>query len=185
VIAALAVAAVAAVAAAVPLVRLSFPGRTLLVASIRTSLFVPTIVLGLGAQQLLQASDVSRGWFTLTLLLGVLAWPLLVAVLIGVLRGADPRAWETALTLGASPVAAALAQLRDVRPALVGCLLAAAGRVTAETGCAALLWGYSPPSAPDTGCCGGNQALAVGIVLLGLALAANLIIACREGRVRT
>lgn len=177
-----------ALALAVALVRSRFPGRVFLIALVRCSLFVPTIVVGSGALWLLNTDLIAPGWLALTLLLALLALPVIAALLIGVLQSADPRAWETALTLGASPLRAALAQLRDLRPALRATLLVGAGRVTAEAGCAALVWGGTGPN----GCvgagllgCGSTESVALSIVLLALALMVNLILAWRESRVET
>jgi tungstate transport system permease protein len=184
VLAALVLAAVAAAVVAVPLVRVRFVGRALVVGLIRSSLFVPTVLLGLSAQWLLGEVSLPRNWLTLTLLLALLAWPLLVALLTGVLRTADPRAWETAITLGATPVGAAIAQFRDTRAAVHASLVAAAGRVTAETGCATLFWGgglWCLPASPIAG----PEALAVGIALLAIALLANLALAWYEERTET
>ncbi len=180
----------AALALAVFLVRARFPGRMLLIALVRCSLFVPTVVLGVGALWLLSEGLIAPNWATFTLLLAVVAMPVPAALLIGVLRSADPRAWETAITLGASPLRAALAQLRDQRPALRATLLVAAGRVTAEAGCAALVWGGGGTEASNcfgTGLvgCGGAESVALSIVLLAVALVVNLLIAWRETRLET
>ena len=100
------------------------------------------------------------------------------------------RAWETALTLGASRWRAALTVMHEVRFGLAAAVVAAFGRVIAEVGCSMMVGGnilhhtrnIPTAIALETSKGAFAQGIALGIVLVVLALGLNMGVAFFRGR---
>lgn len=185
---ALAVASVPALGAAYVLAHTNFRGKAFLVALLHALLAVPTVAVGLLLFLLLSRSGPLGALgllFTPTAVaLGqfIIALPILTAFAYNALRPRVAIVRETALTLGATRVQALLTVLRECRAGLVAALLAGFGRIISEVGCALLVGGNIAGStrtlptaiALDTATGQYTQGIALGIVLLLLALLASL-----------
>jgi tungstate transport system permease protein len=173
-----------------------FPGRRLAIALVNTSLAIPAVVVGLTLYLLLSRSGPLGEWrllFTQTaMVLGqiVLALPLLIAMAHTALQAADRRAWETARMLGASRLRAIGTLMYEVRFGLMAALLASFGRIIAEVGASMMLGGNilhytrNIPTAIALETSKGEfaQGIALGLVLLVLAFALNLLLHLFQGK---
>lgn len=175
-----------------------FPGRRLLISIFSTLLSVPAVVVGLTLYILLSRHGPMGDWkllFTQTaMVLGqiALSFPILVAMGHAALQAADIRAWETALTLGASPLRAFYSVMREVRFGLLAALLAAFGRIIAEVGASMMLGGNimhytrNIPTAIALETSKGefSRGIALGLVLLALAFSLNTLLHHAQGKGR-
>jgi tungstate transport system permease protein len=120
----------------------------------------------------------------------LLSFPLLVALSHAAFQAADRRVWETSVTLGAKPYRAFMTLLHEIRFGLIAALLAGFGRIIAEVGCSMMvggnILGYTRniPTAIALETTKGEfaQAIALGMVLLALALLLNGLLAFFQGR---
>jgi tungstate transport system permease protein len=174
----------------------SFPGRRLLVSVFNTALSIPAVVVGLTLYILLSKSGPLGEWRLLftqdAMILGqiLLCFPLLVAMAHSALQASDRRAWETALTLGANPLRALLTILHETRFGLVGALVASFGRIIAEVGSSMMLGGNilnytrNIPTAIALETSKGSfaEGIALGLVLLSLALFLNILLGQVQGK---
>ena len=173
-----------------------FPGRRLLISIFSTLLSVPAVVVGLTLYLLLSRHGPMGDWKLLftqsAMVLGqiALSFPILVAMGHAALQAADKRAWETALTLGASPVRAFYSVMREVRFGLLAALLAAFGRIIAEVGASMMLGGNimhytrNIPTAIALETSKGefSRGIALGLVLLTLAFSLNALLHHVQGK---
>jgi tungstate transport system permease protein len=168
-----------------------FPGRRLVELLLKTLTALPTVVVGLLIYTLLSR----RGPFgalgllytQTAMVIGetVLITPLMAALTMAVVGGADPRIEETALTLGASHLRAALTVLAEMRRGLLAAVATGFGRLVSELGVALMAGGnilgstrtMTTAIALETG--KGEFALgfALGLILLAIALAVNVVVA--------
>lgn len=175
---------------------LSFPGRRLLVSIFNTALSIPAVVVGLTLYILLSKAGPLGEWRLLftqdAMILGqfFLCFPLLVAMSHAALQSSDRRAWETALTLGASPLRAFLTLLHENRFGLVGAIVAGFGRIIAEVGSSMMLGGNilnytrNIPTAIALETSKGSfaEGIALGLVLLVMALVLNILLGHMQGK---
>ena len=167
-----------------------FAGSGMVEVLLRTATAIPTVVVGLIVYALLSR----RGFFgplgllytRTAIVIGemMLATPLVAALTVGIVRNADARIRDTALTLGAPAWRAALELMRETRPALVAALATAFGRVISELGIAVMVGGniegqtrtMATAIALETS--KGEFALgfALGLVLLSVALGVNVVV---------
>ena len=106
-----------------------------------------------------------------------------------VFQGADRRAWETALTLGASPWRALLTLIHELRFGLLAAVVAAYGRIIAEVGSSMMVGGNirnvtrNIPTAIALETSKGEfaQGIALGLVLLLMALVLNFAVGVFQG----
>lgn len=173
-----------------------FPGRRVLVTGFNSLMAVPAVVVGLTVYLLLSRAgpfgDLKLLFTQTAMVVGqtVLALPLLVAMAHAALQSADLRAWETALTLGASRPRALVTVMHEVRFALMAAVIAAFGRVIAEVGVSLMVGGNilhytrNIPTAIALETSKGEfaQGIALGIVLLFLALLLNFLLNLFQGR---
>jgi tungstate transport system permease protein len=165
----------------------SFRGRRAAVAVINALMALPTVVVGLVVYALLSRSGPLGGAGLLytrgAMVIGqaVLAFPIVAGLAIGALEHVDPRLRPTAWTLGAGRAATAWLVVREARFALVAAGAAAFGRVFSEVGVSMMLGGnlkgetrnLATGIALETGKGEFALGLALGAVLLGVALAVN------------
>ncbi len=187
---------VPALALAFLLAYVSFPGRRFLVSVFSTLLSVPAVVVGLTLYLLLSRQGPLGEWrllFTQTaMVLGQMAlcFPILVAMGHAALQSADRRAWETARTLGAGTIKTVFTVLREVRFGLFAAMLAAYGRIIAEVGASMMLGGnilhhtrnIPTAIALETSKGAFAQGIALGMVLLLLAFALNILLQYFQGK---
>ena len=195
-LAAVALTALPAVACGFLLARLRFFGRRAIVVALQALLSFPTVVIGLVVYLLLSRRG-PLGAFELlftpwAIMIGyvIIAAPILVVFTVSAVQGADPRIYETARALGACPLQAALTTLREVRFAVMAGIVNAFGRVVSEVGCALLVGGNiagltrNMPTAIALETAKGEfaQGIALGMVLIVLALGVNVLLAALQGR---
>jgi len=172
-----------------------FPGKRALVTLLNTLLAVPTVVVGLtlyvllsrhGPLGSLQLLFTVRG-----IILGeaVLVLPIVTTFTLTAVARIDRDVRKTALALGASPGQAFWTVMREARFGVLAAVIAAFGRVISEVGVAMILGGNidrftrTMTTAIVLNVDMGNLALALalGIVLLGVALAVNVLLQSLQG----
>ena len=174
----------------------NFPGRRALITIVNALVALPAVVVGLLLYMLLSSSGPFGGWRLLftqgAMIIGqmILAFPLLVAMIHISLQGVDLSAWQTARTLGAGIFRAMLTIMREVRFGLIAAIVAGFGRVVSEVGCSIMVGGNilhhtrNIPTAIALETSKGEfeQGIALGAVLITLALALNFAVATVRGR---
>jgi tungstate transport system permease protein len=173
-----------------------FPGRRLLITTFNTLLALPAVVVGLTIYMLLSRNgpmgDLRLLFTQSAMVIGqiVLCFPLLVAVSHAAFQAADKSAWETAITLGARPWQAMMTLMYEVRFGLIAAVIAGFGRIIAEVGSSMMvggnILGYTRniPTAIALETSKGEfaQGIALGFVLLMLALALNFTLMFFQGK---
>lgn len=173
-----------------------FPGRRALIVTVQTLLALPTVVVGLVVYLLLTRNGPLGDYELLFsqpgMILGqaVLAFPILTAMTLAAVQGIDARVAETARTLGASPLRAALTVLTEARFPVMVAIATGFGRVLSEVGCAMMVGGniagvtrnITTAIALETSKGEFAQGIALGVVLVVLALTVNFLIAFLQGR---
>ncbi len=173
-----------------------FPGHWFIVTLNNTLLAIPTVVIGLILVLLLSRSgpfgDLRLLFTQPAMILGqiLICFPLLVAMLHMAYQGVSRHAWETARALGCSRVKTLWLITLEVRFAVIAALVTAFGRVIAEVGCAMMVGGniagytrtITTSIALETTKGEYVQGIALGIVLLVLALVLNLMVGVSRGR---
>ncbi len=168
-----------------------FRGRRTLRLVTDTALSFPTVVIGLIVYAFLTRRGPLGDWellFTVPGMaagLAILALPIVVSHTAAGIEGLDQRLRTTALTLGASPLRLALTTLREARFAVILALAMAFGRVASEVGIAMMVGGnikwhtrtITTAIALETGKGQFAEGIALGLVLLAIALAVNLLLA--------
>jgi len=121
----------------------------------------------------------------------ILCLPLLVAMSHAALQAADRRAWETTVTLGARHWQKAMLTLMyEVRFGLIAAVVAAFGRIIAKVGSSMMVGGNilnytrNIPTAIALETSKGEfaQGIALGLVLLLLALVLNFSLSLLQGK---
>jgi tungstate transport system permease protein len=193
---ALAIAAPVAVVLGYALAQTRFPGRRVLIVLIQGLLSFPTVVVGLVLYILLTRQGPLGSWQLLftqdAMIMGqaVIAFPVLAAFALAAVQGADPRAHETAVSLGASRLRAALTTLLEVRFAVVAGVFNGFGRVISEVGCAMMVGGNiagitrNIPTAIALETSKGDfaQGIALGVVLMLFALTISVALGLLQGK---
>jgi tungstate transport system permease protein len=167
-----------------------FRGKHHVEVAVNTCMALPTVVIGL-----LVYSFISRRGplgtygllFTPTaMIIGqfILATPIVIALSLSATKAIDARVGETARTLGANAVQRAMAILNEARYSIIVAIVAGFGRVIAEVGSAMILGGnihgytrtMTTAIALETGKGEFALAMALGIILLIIALSVNAIV---------
>ena len=175
---------------------LRYRGRRTMIAGFSALQSIPAVVVGLTVYLVLSRSgplgDLKLLFTHTSMIIGqvLLSFPLLVALSHAAFQAADRRVWETSVTLGAKPVRAFLTLIHEIRFGLIAALLAGFGRIIAEVGCSMMvggnILGYTRniPTAIALETTRGEfaQAIALGMVLLALALLLNGMLAFFQGR---
>jgi tungstate transport system permease protein len=173
-----------------------FWGRRAALTVVNTALAFPTVVVGL----LLYGTLSRRGplgdigwlytWQAIVVGDVVLALPIAAALSAAAIQGVDPRIRRTAETLGAGSWLTAWTVTREARFALAAVITAAFGQVVAEIGTAMIVGGNIRGStrtlttavALYTSQGDFGMALALGFILLALALLVNIALQVLQGR---
>jgi tungstate transport system permease protein len=165
-----------------------FRGKNSLVTVFSTLMALPTTVVGLFGYAFLSKSG-PLGFMGLlftpsAIIIGeaILCFPIITAFAISTTQGINPLVRQTALTLGASPFQASLAVFLEGRIGYLVCVAAGFARVIAEVGSAMMLGGnikghtrtLTTAIALETGKGEFSLGMALGIILLILALAVNI-----------
>lgn len=190
------IAVVPAMALGFVLAMVSFPGRWLVITINNALLAVPTVVVGLALYLVLSRSGPLGDWRLLftqpAMIFGqvLLCFPILVSMSHSAFQSLDKRAWETARTLGASVLYSVVTLVKEARFALLAAWVAGFGRIISEVGCSMMIGGNimsftrNIPTAIALETSKGEfaQGVALGMVLLILALVLNFILASVQGR---
>jgi len=161
-----------------------------------TMLALPTVVIGLLVYSVLSRRGVfgSLGWlYTQKAMIAgqiILITPIVVAFTIAAVGRIDDRYRRTALTLGASTWQAALVILREARFSIMAAIVAAFGRVISEIGISMMLGGNAKGFTRTMTTAMALEydkgefvlALGLGIVLLSISLAVNVLLGYVQGR---
>lgn len=175
---------------------LDFPGRRLVVVMFQTLMSIPAVVVGLTVYLMLSRhgpfGDLKLLFSQTAMVIGqmLLAFPIIVALGYSAFQAAGRRGWETARTLGAGRLRAFLTLLHEVRIGLFVALAAAFGRIISEVGVSMMvggnILGYTRniPTAIALESSKGEfaQGIALGIVLILIALTLNLSLHLFQGR---
>jgi tungstate transport system permease protein len=173
-----------------------FWGRRAALTVVNTALAFPTVVVGLLLYGLLSRRGPLGGlgwlytWQAIVIGDVILALPIAAALSAAAIQGVDPRVRRTAETLGAGPWRAAWTVAREARVAHAAVINAAFGQVVAEIGAAMIVGGNIRGStrtlttavALHTSQGDFGFALALGLVLLMMALVVNVMLQVLQGR---
>jgi tungstate transport system permease protein len=173
-----------------------FPGQRALVVFVQALLSFPTVVVGLVVYMLLSRRGplgVLDLLFTPSaIILGyvLIALPILVVFTISAVQGGDPRVYETARCLGAGRLRAAGTTLWEVRFGVLAAVVNGFGRVVSEVGAAIMVGGNiegytrNIPTAIALETSKGDfaEGIALGIVLMAVALGVNIALALLQGK---
>jgi tungstate transport system permease protein len=164
-----------------------FRGKRATLTVFNTLMGLPTVVVGLLAYSLFSRRG-PLGFLSLlytqsgmVLAEAVLGFPLIVALTMAAANSADPRVRTTARSLGASRLRVSLTLLSEIRLGILAAVAAAFGRLISELGIAMMVGGnirgatrtMTTAIALETSKGDFRLAFALGIVLLGVALAVN------------
>ncbi len=168
----------------------SWTGRRTVIAVLNALTALPTVVIGLLVYSLISRSGPLGGLGFMYAPAGVvlgqsfLAFPVVASLTCAGLSSLDPRFRETLRTLGAGPWLSMRATLREARTLLGAAVVTAFGRVTGEVGVSMMLGGnirhvtrtMTTAIALDASKGEFERALSLGLVLLVIALAVNLVV---------
>ena len=192
---AIALAAPAGVALGFLLAHTRFPGRRVFVVLAQALLSFPTVVVGLIIYLLLSRRGPFGSWELLftpeAIIIGyiVISLPIMVVFTLSAVQGGDARIHETARSLGASRLRASLTTLWEVRFGVMAAVVNSFGRVISEVGCALMVGGNiagytrNIPTAIALETTKGEfaQGIALGLVLMAIALVVNVALALLQG----
>jgi tungstate transport system permease protein len=173
-----------------------FWGRRAALTAVNTALAFPTVVVGLLLYGVLSRRGPLGGlgwlytWQAIVIGDVLLALPIAAALSAAAVQGVDPRVRRTALTLGAGPWLTAWTVAREARFALAAVITAAFGQVVAEIGAAMIVGGNIRGStrtlttavALYTSQGDFGLALALGLVLIVMALVVNVALQLLQGK---
>ena len=173
-----------------------FWGRRAALTMVNTALAFPTVVVGLLLYGLLSRRGPlgELGWLYTwqAIVVGdvLLALPIAAALSAAAIQGVDPRIRRTAETLGAGAWRTAWTVAREARFALAAVITAAFGQVVAEIGAAMIVGGnirgqtrtLTTAVALYTSQGDFGLALALGLLLIVLALVVNVVLQVLQGR---
>lgn len=169
----------------------AFPGRRQVELTLKTLTATPTVVVGLLTYLALSRSGplgaLGLLYTQTAMVIGatILVTPLMAALAMAVVSGADRRIEETALTLGASPTGAAFTVLVEMRRGLLAAIATGFGRLISELGIALMVGGnirgatrtMTTAIALETSKGEFAFALALGAVLMTVSLLVNAAVA--------
>lgn len=175
-----------------------FRGRRIAIWLTQASLSLPTVMIGLLLYLMLSRQAPLGGLQWLFSQPGVIfgqaliATPVLVAFTLAAVQAADVRIAETAITLGASRWRTMLTVLHEVRFGVMAAVINGFGRVIAEVGSAIMVGGniegetrtITTAIALETSKGEFAQGIALGLVLLAIALTINALLLLLQGDAR-
>jgi tungstate transport system permease protein len=172
-----------------------FPGQRIALWLAQAALSLPTVLIGLLLYLMLSRSGPLGGLAWLFSQPGIIAGqfliglPVLLAFTLAAVQALDPRYAETALAHGASPVRVMASVLHEARYGVMAAVISGFGRVISEVGCALMVGGniegqtrtITTAIALETSKGDFAQGIALGIVLVALALAMNGVLVLLQG----
>jgi len=192
---ALTIATPLAIAAGYAIAMHRFAGRRFVIWITQAALSLPTVLIGLLLYLLLSRQGPLGGLHWLFSQPGIIAGqvliasPVLIAFSLAAIQGADPRLAETAIALGASRWHVMRTVLHEVRFGVMAAIIHGFGRVISEIGCAIMIGGniagetrtITTAIALETSKGEFAQGIALGIVLVFVALAINALLVMLQG----
>ena len=175
-----------------------FTGKTFCLTILNTLMALPTVVVGLVVYGFLSRQG-PLGQFGLlftpaAMMIGqiILATPIVTNYTLAAVVGSDPRILPTAQTLGAGPFTGILVLIKEIRFGIMAALIAGFGRIIAEVGVAMMLGGnirgytrtMTTAIALETSKGEFAFGLALGMILLSVALAINIFLNFLQQRSR-
>lgn len=176
----------------------NFWGKRFTVAVFNTLMSLPSVLAGLLLYALISRQGVLGPlgllYTTKAMIIGqwILSFPIVTALSISAVNSVDPNIAKTARALGANRIQEILAVLHEARFALLAAVASGFGRVIGEVGCAIMVGGnirgltrtLTTAIALETGKGEFDAAIALGLILLFLALSVNLLIQFLLGKGR-
>ena len=183
-------ASVLAIPAGVCIAASEFRLKRVVLVLLNSLMAMPTVVLGLLVYGLISRQGTLGNWgllFTpsgMVVGLTLLAIPIVTNFSLAAVKGADWRIVPTALTLGASRLQSLVQLAREVRFGIFAAVIAGFGRVISEVGVAMMLGGnirgytrtMTTAIALETSKGEFALGIALGIILMGVALAVNTLL---------
>lgn len=199
--AALAISVVLGVPAGVLLGLTQFRGRGLAISTIYTGMAFPPVVIGLFVYLMLSRSGPlgSLGWdwipslFTpqaMIMAQTIIAFPLVAGFTMAAVNGVDPALRLQVRALGASRWQTTWAVLEEARVGVIAAIVAGFGGIISEVGAVIMVGGniegrtrvLTTAIVLETGKGNFDMAIALSIILLGLAFITNAIVVRLQGR---
>jgi tungstate transport system permease protein len=178
-----------------------FHGRRLVAVLIYTGMGLPPVVVGLVVYLLLSRSGplggLNQPWIPSLFTPGamivaqtIIAFPLVAGFTMAAVMGVDPVLRQQVLSLGATARQASLAVLQEARTGVIVSIVAGFGSIISEVGAVMLVGGniagrtrvLTTAIVLETRQGDFELAIALGFVLVSLALAANLVMMRLQGR---
>ncbi len=167
-----------------------FPGKNFLVSTIQTLFSLPTVAVGLFVFILFSRTgpfgELKLLFTPIVMVIGqvILVTPVILGLTISALRSVDKTVAETALSLGASGFQVAILTLREARYAVLTGVVMGFGRAISEVGIAIMVGGnikgftrtLTTAISLETQKGDIELSIALGIVLISIALMINLIL---------
>ncbi|GEM_PF-22483 len=184
------IAAILGVPLGLSLAAREFRGKRTVVMIMNTLFSLPTVVVGLFVYAQISRSGWLGGFNLLytpfAIIIGqvILALPIITALTYAATQDVDARVRPTAQTLGANTIQAALAVLSESRAGILAAVASGFGRVIAEVGSALMLGGnikdltrtMTTYIALETSKGEFARSILLGVILLSVALAVNILI---------
>ncbi len=172
------------------------PGRRLVTVLLYTGMGLPPVVVGLFVYLMLSRSGPFGAWgwlFTpraMVVAQAIIAFPVVAGLTMTAVQGVDPALRLQVRSLGATRIQEAWAVLREARIGVVAAIVAAFGSIISEVGAVMLVGGniagrtrvLTTAIVLETRQGEFALALALGVVLLTLAFAANVILLHLQGK---
>ncbi len=166
------------------------PGKRVLINIIQTLFFLPTVLVGLFLLVLLSRTgplgELGILFTPTAMVIGqmILITPLMLGLTISALSGVSKEIVDTATSLGASGFQTVWLVLREARYAVLVAVLIGFGRAISEVGCALMVGGNIKGATRiittvitlEAGKGNLEMAIALGIILLFLALIINIVL---------
>jgi tungstate transport system permease protein len=176
----------------------SFPGRRIVIWLAQAALSMPTVLIGLLLYLMLSREGPWGGLQWLFSQQGIIlgqvfiALPVLIAFTLAAVQAGDPRLSETAIVLGASRWRVMTTILYEMRFGVMAAIINGFGRAISEVGCAMMVGGniagvtrtITTAITLETSKGEFAQGIALGIVLIAIALAINAAMMLLQGDVR-
>lgn len=172
-----------------------FPGRRIAVWLAQAALSLPTVLIGLLLYLMLSRRGPlgALDWLfsQRSIIAGqcIIGLPVLLAFTLAAVQAVDPRYAETALAHGASRLRVMFSVLHEARYGVMAAVISGFGRVISEVGCALMVGGniegqtrtITTAIALETSKGDFAQGIALGIVLVALALTMNGMLVLLQG----
>lgn len=189
-------AALLAMPAALAITQSEFRGKRAIIGVVNSFIAVPAVVIGLVCYLLLSRSGPLGFWrllytpWAMIAAQTVLVFPLMTGLSVSALQGLSPRVRETMITLGAGRWRLLAGIMRETRFALAAAFITGFARALGETGMTMMVGGnirgqtrvMTTAIALETMKGNFELGVALGLVLLFVAVGVNVILQLAQGR---